>query len=100
MCWIAHSHCISYMFLQDHWFEYPILSRIARDYLAIPGSSVPAERSFSSGRHIGTDFRNRISLEIFESLQVMKNGYKEGLISVVKEIEEAEDAMDKLTGAA
>lgn len=85
--------------MQDHRFEYPVLSRIARDYLAIPGSSVPAERSFSSSRHIGTDFRNRISPEIFESLQILKDGYKEGLISAVKEIEEAVDAMAKLTGS-
>lgn len=58
---------------------------MARDYLAIPGSSVASERVFSSMRHIGTDFRNRIKPRLFESLQILKAGYKAGLISAAKE---------------
>ena len=32
-----------------HQSQYPMLSRIARDYLAVQGSVVPSEPAFSSG---------------------------------------------------
>jgi len=37
---------------------------MARDYLAIQGSSVPSERAFSSGALTGTSLRNRLTPEI------------------------------------
>jgi hypothetical protein len=30
---------------------------MARDYLAVPGTSTPSERAFSGGRQLITDFR-------------------------------------------
>ncbi|KIL54482.1 hypothetical protein M378DRAFT_43966, partial [Amanita muscaria Koide BX008] len=56
--------------------QYPILSRIARDYLAIQGSSVASERAFSSGGLTTTLLRNKLSPEHVEALQMVKNGYK------------------------
>jgi hypothetical protein len=41
---------------KDHHVVYPTLAKMARDFLAIPGSSTAAEHQFSSARHIGTDF--------------------------------------------
>jgi hAT family C-terminal dimerisation region len=41
---------------KDHSIVYPTLTRMARDFLAIPGSSTASEHQFSSARHIGTDF--------------------------------------------
>ena len=61
-------------------------------YFAIPGSSVPSEHSFSSMRHIGTDFRNSLGPQMFKSLQILKGGYKLGIISAEGEISQAEKA--------
>lgn len=66
---------------KDHSIMYPTLARMARDFLAIPGSSTASERQFSSARHIGTDFRNRLSPTMFEAVQLLKGGYKAGVIS-------------------
>lgn len=66
---------------KDHSVIYPTLARMARDLLAIQGSSTPSERQFSSARHIGTDFRNRLSPDMFEAVQTLKSGYKGGIIS-------------------
>ena len=59
---------------------------MARDYLAVPAASVASERVFSSMRHIGTDFRNRLRPRMFEDLQMLKAGYKEGDISAAEDI--------------
>jgi hypothetical protein len=42
-----------------HAGEYPCLARIARDYLAIPATSVPAERVFSGGADLVTKKQDR-----------------------------------------
>src|SRR5262245_16511608 len=44
-----------------HAGEYPCLARIARDYLAIPATSVPAERVFSGGADLVTKKRASLS---------------------------------------
>jgi hypothetical protein len=40
--------------------QFPNLSQMARDYLAIPASSVPCEQVFSAGKNLITDKRNRL----------------------------------------
>ena len=40
--------------------KYPILSRIARDILAVPVSSVQPEREFSVAGNLITEIRNRL----------------------------------------
>ncbi|KAF7354490.1 HAT dimerization [Mycena venus] len=68
-----------------HWWghdtAYPTLRQMARDYLAIQGSATPAERAFSSGSLTGTRLRNRLSIELFEALQLPKSAYRNGHIS-------------------
>ncbi|KIJ48109.1 hypothetical protein M422DRAFT_163178, partial [Sphaerobolus stellatus SS14] len=64
-----------------HQGQYPTLAKIARDYLAIQGSAVASERTFSSAGITGTDRRNRLRPETFEALQVLKSGYRNGFIS-------------------
>jgi hypothetical protein len=54
---------------------------MARDYLAIQGSSTAAEREFSSGTLTGTKLCNRLSAKFFEVLQLLKSGYRNGHIS-------------------
>jgi hypothetical protein len=44
-----------------HAKQYPCLARIARDYLAIPATSVPAERVFSSGANLITKKRGSLN---------------------------------------
>jgi hypothetical protein len=70
----------------DHSIVYPTLARMARDFLAIPGSSTASERQFSSARHIGTDFRNRLSPIMFKAVQTLKGGYKSSIISAHLEV--------------
>jgi hypothetical protein len=40
--------------------QYPQLSRMARDYLAIPSTSVPSEQCFSISKNLITSNRNRL----------------------------------------
>ncbi len=40
--------------------QYPNLAKMARDYLAIPATSVPSEQSFSISKNLITDNRNRL----------------------------------------
>lgn len=61
---------------------------MALDYLPIQGSAVPSERVFSSSGLTGTDRRNRLARATFEALQILKAGYKGGM---VKKYEEPED---------
>ncbi|KIL56765.1 hypothetical protein M378DRAFT_37370, partial [Amanita muscaria Koide BX008] len=43
-----------------HATEFPIISRMARDYLAIPATSVSVERVFSKSRHICSNLRSSL----------------------------------------
>jgi hypothetical protein len=60
---------------------------MAKDYLAIQGSSVPSERAFSTAGLDKTLLRNRMRAELFEALQILKSAYKDGLISASEESE-------------
>ncbi|PSR88602.1 hypothetical protein PHLCEN_2v5129 [Hermanssonia centrifuga] len=78
-----------------HWWgahssQYPVLSRIARDYLAIQGSAVASEWAFSSGGWTGTALCNHLASATFEALQILKSGYWDGIVSVVEEVAQAE----------
>jgi hypothetical protein len=71
---------------KDHAVVYPTLVKIAQDYLAICGSSSALEQQFSSAQHIGTDFCNHLSPTMFEAIQLLKGGYKAGIISANLEV--------------
>lgn len=88
--------------IKYHTTQYPILSRMARDYLAIQGSSVASERAFSSGGLTGTLLRNQLTPEHFEALQILKSGYKRGIISAVTEankVLDGEETVDTIKAA-
>jgi len=76
---------------QHHASQYPTLSRVARDYLAIQGSATPSERAFSSGGLTATARRNRLSVEMFESLQLLKSAYRNGHIAAVDQAQSRYD---------
>ena len=61
----------------DYWKinsdRFPNLSRMARDYLAVPGTSTPSERAFSGGRQLITDFRCSLKGETITACMLLKN---------------------------
>ncbi|KAF5390365.1 hypothetical protein D9757_005186 [Collybiopsis confluens] len=65
--------------------EYPVLSRMARDYLAIQGSAASAERSFSSGGITDTARRGRLGDELFGQIQKLKSAYRDGRLKAQDE---------------
>jgi hypothetical protein len=52
---------------KQHQDVYPCLARIARDYFAIPATSVPAERVFSGGANLVTKKRGALNEETIEA---------------------------------
>ena len=67
--------------------QYLTLSCIAHNYLAIQGSSVPSEHAFSSGSLTATAHCNCLKGDIFEALQILKSGYRNGHIGAAAEAE-------------
>ena len=65
------------------------MSKIAKDYLPIQGSTVPSERAFSSSGITATTRRNVLLPETFGALQVLKSAYCQGHISAVTQAEHA-----------
>jgi len=72
---------------KHHSVQFPTLARIAKDYLAIQGSTVASERSFSSGGITGTTHRNSLLPKTFEALQLLKSAYCQGHISATAQAE-------------
>jgi hypothetical protein len=58
---------------------------MARDYLATQGSATASEPSFSNGSPTATLWRNRLSPEMFEALQILKSAYCNGHIEASEE---------------
>ncbi|KAF5371872.1 hypothetical protein D9615_009521 [Tricholomella constricta] len=67
--------------------HYPTLARLTRNHLAIQGSATPSEHVFSSGGLTGVALRNRLTVEAFEALQLLKSAYQNGHINVGTEAE-------------
>ena len=64
-----------------HWWKmkselYPVLSRIARDVLAIPASTVPSESAFSTGGRVISDYRTSLTRTIVEALICLQDWFK------------------------
>ena len=58
--------------------HFPVLARIARDILAIPGVSISVERLFSSSKHTLSDARSSLSAESALKTVVAKEWLKKG----------------------
>lgn len=52
--------------------KYPILSRLARIYLAVPATSTPSERLFSNAKNLLTAKRSRINAKLFKYIIFLK----------------------------
>jgi hypothetical protein len=59
---------------------YPILSRLAQDVLAIPGTSISVERLFSSLWHMMSEERGSMTAETIRMAVLIKEGIKSGLM--------------------
>jgi hypothetical protein len=70
---------------QYHAQQYPTLSALARDYLAIQGSSVASERAFSSGGITDTLHRNRMDPFVFGKTQILKHAFKSNFLDATVE---------------
>lgn len=77
--------CAWSYFCQYHSKQYPTLARIAQDYLAIQGSSVASERSFSSSGQTDTLNCNCIDPELFGYTQILKNLYNTKFLTAAAE---------------
>ncbi|KAF8256625.1 hypothetical protein EI94DRAFT_1544040, partial [Lactarius quietus] len=56
------------------------------DYLAIQGSSVALECTFSSGRLTGTYLHNHLKTDTFEALQILKSACRNGVINTSDDV--------------
>lgn len=63
-----------------HWRgrspSFPVLSRMARCYLAIPAASAPSERVFSKAKAVLCPQRNRLACRTVEALVCLKDWYR------------------------
>ena len=64
----------------EHWkgraSAFPILSRMARCYLAIPATSAPSERVFSKAKAVLSPQRSRLACCTVEALVCIKDWYR------------------------
>jgi hypothetical protein len=58
---------------QSHEAEYPIMSQVARDYLAIPASEVDVERLFSISRDLIGLQRHSLSIDPMRAIMMIKS---------------------------
>lgn len=59
-------------------FQYPRLTNMTRDYLAIPSIRVPSEQCFSTSKYLITDTCNRLAKKIVRAYIYLKSWW-EGL---------------------
>lgn len=89
-----HKDPLNWWRVNEH--HYPNLSRMARHYVSVPASSVPAERLFSRAGDIVTKWRNRLLekrtrlLLLLQSWQQLPE-YDEWEINAEELVEEDDD---------
>ncbi|KAF7372567.1 hypothetical protein MVEN_00119300 [Mycena venus] len=65
---------------KEHEHDFPITSKMARDFLAIPGTSVSVERLFSSARHLCHESRVSFKASTISEAMLTKMWIKDGLL--------------------
>lgn len=77
---LCHHNFDILQYWNQNSLRFPNLARMARDYLAIPGTSTPSERAFSGGRQLITDFRCRLAGDTIKACMLLKswNKFKKG----------------------
>ncbi|KAH9699271.1 BED-type domain-containing protein [Citrus sinensis] len=84
--------------------NYPILSSIARDVLAIPVSTVAYESAFSTGGRILDQYRSSLTSDMVEALVLLQNWLRTSLFADttadLNKLVEDNEFMDQLAEAA
>ena len=76
--------------------RYPILFKMAIDYLSCPCTSCDCERAFSSARRTITDDRNGLGSETIEATQLLKNWLRRDVVkSSLRDLEKHVQKLDK-----
>lgn len=74
--------------LQQGQYKYPVVYKMACDFLSIPSTSCECERCFSSARRTITDDRNRFCPSTIEAVQLQKSWLRYKLVeSPLNELE-------------
>ncbi|KIL55311.1 hypothetical protein M378DRAFT_91070, partial [Amanita muscaria Koide BX008] len=66
-----------------HAPEFPVIARMARDYLAIPATSVAIERVFSKSRHICGNLRSSLKENTIRMALLTKVWIRGGLFEMM-----------------
>jgi hypothetical protein len=74
----TNSNLQFYNGIQIHARDFPVLSRIACDILAIPGVSISVERLFSSSKHTMADSQSSMTATSASKTVVAKEWLKQG----------------------
>ena len=61
---------------KNHQSTYPLLSKIARDYIGIPSTSVPSEQAFSKSGELISKKRNRLGNNAIEACMCLDSWLK------------------------
>ena len=61
---------------KNHKLQYLILSKIARDYIGIPSTSVPSEQAFSKSGELISKRRNRLGDSTIEACMCLNSWIK------------------------
>jgi hypothetical protein len=78
----AYSYHYSLLVWQDHEQDFPIISHMVCDFLAIPGASVSVERLFSESRYLCTDFRGSLKVATVTEAMCARQWLHEGLFKL------------------
>lgn len=81
---------------KENGHMYPNLSKMARDFLAIPGTSTPSERVFSGGRQLLPYTRNRMGGKLVQAATCLKSWLK--ITCVDEKYEEVDEDLQTLFG--
>lgn len=72
---------------KDHESTYPIVSRMARDILCVPATSVIVERFFSEAAHVVTDLRCSLHDNKIEALVCINMWMKSSLKKEIRQVD-------------